>query len=92
MEGDAHTMIFQRETIEFLPVTVTRNGTPTTTGIEFAITPHSTRPTTWTPPTTLGTDIGVMVEGLPPGAYKVWARITATAETPVLQAATFEVV
>lgn len=84
-------MIFQRETTEFLPITINKDGTPTTTGIQFTITPYGTRPTTWATPTTLGTDIGVMVTALPPGNYIVWARITTTGETPVLQATTFEV-
>lgn len=85
-------MIFQRETNEFLPITVTRDGTTITTGIQFAITPHTTRPITWDTPTTLGTDIGVMVTALTPGIYKVWARVTTTGETPVLHVDTFEVV
>lgn len=85
-------MIFQRETEEFLPVTITRDGTPTTTGIQLTITPHTARPTTWGTPTTLGTQIGVMVSALPPGIYKVWARITTTGETPVLHVDTFEVI
>ena len=85
-------MIYQRETQEFLPVAVTRDGAPITTGIEHAITPYGTRATTWTAPTILSGKTGVMVQGLAPGEYIVWTRITTAGETPVLQTITFEVV
>ena len=80
---------YPRETIEFQPVVITVDGVTVTTGIQFAIVPAGTRPTTWTAPTTLGADSGVMVSGLTAGVYVVWAKITSSPETPVVECGRF---
>jgi hypothetical protein len=76
---------FERETVEFQPVTVTLNGTPVTTGVKFAIAVPGARPATFSAPATLAGEIGVMVQGLAPGGYYIWAQITSSPETPVIR-------
>jgi len=75
---------YPRESVEFQPVTVTVDGTPVTTGVQFCITAHGGRPVTWVAPTTLDGKIGVMVTGLTPGLYDIWAQITSSPEIPVI--------
>ena len=75
---------YERESIEFQPVTVTVDGVAVTDGVTFCIAPPSERPTRFTPPTTLGGKIGVMVQGLTPGGYRIWARILSNPEQPII--------
>jgi hypothetical protein len=82
---------YPRETVEFQPVAVTVNGTPVTTGVQFAIAAAGARPITWAAPVTLNAQIGVMVENLQPGVWHVWAQITSTPEIPVIDCGAFEV-
>lgn len=86
---------FQRETLEFLPINVWVNGTAVTAAVEATIVELGARPTTWGSAVTLGTAIGVMVNGTAlggPGTYQVFARITDSPEVPVLDVGTFRVV
>jgi hypothetical protein len=85
---------FQRETYEFLPVSVTVNGTAVTTGVTFAVCEVDSRPATWGSATTLGTAIGVMVNGtaLGVGTFEVFARVVSSPEIPVLDCGTFRIV
>ena len=76
--------IYERESIEFQPVTVTVNGTPVTTGVTLAITPNGTRPLAYVAPTTVDGKIGVMVQGLTHGLYDVWAKVNSTPEAAVI--------
>lgn len=82
---------FERESVEFQPVVVTRDGVTITTGISTSITSLGTRPTVWTPAVTVGTQIGCMVSGLSVGAYTVWVQVTDSPETPVKNAGNFVV-
>ena len=75
---------YERESIEFLPVTVTVDGQPVTAGVTFCIAPQSARPTEFAAPVTLGGKIGVMIQGLTPGGYRIWAKVTSNPETPVI--------
>jgi len=76
---------FERESIEFQPVTVTLDGQPAdTAALAFAITPQGTRPTTFTPPTIIGGKPGVMVQGLPVGNHTIWAKATSSPEIPIM--------
>lgn len=67
-----------KETREFNAVTVTLDGTARTTGVELTVIPDdaTTRPTNWIPPVVRGEKIGIMIENLEPGSYRVFARIT----------------
>ena len=84
-------MSYPRETIEFQPVTVTVDGVAVTTGVEFCVVSAGARPGTWAAPTTIGGKIGVMITGLAPGMYEVWAQITSNPEIPVIDCGTFSV-
>lgn len=75
---------YERESTEFQPVTITVDGTVTTAGVTFCVAPNGTRPATFVAPTTVNGKIGVMVTGLQPGIYRVWAKVTSNPETPVL--------
>lgn len=82
---------YPRETVEFQPVTVTVDGTAVTTGVTFAVVAFGTRPVTFAAPTTLGERIGVMVTGLTPGIWQVFAKIVSSPETPVVDCGHFTV-
>jgi hypothetical protein len=83
---------FQRETVEFQPVSLAANGSPIQDGVEFSIVLDGRRPDTWVPAVHLSGKLGFMVQGRAPGAYHVWARITANPETPVIDCGIFRVI
>lgn len=86
---------YQRETDEFLPVRVTRAGTPVTSGLEFCIVPTNQRPSGWVPQITREVDgttkVGVQVVDLTQGTWAVYARVAAEPDTPVVKAGEFYV-
>jgi hypothetical protein len=75
---------YERESVEFQPVTITVDGTAVTTGVTFCLAPDGVRPVTFAAPATVAGKIGVLVTGLTPGAYRVWAKIASNPETPIL--------
>lgn len=75
---------YPRETVEFQPVTVAINGLSVLVGIQFALTSGTARPTTWANPATVSGKIGVMITGLAPGIWTVWAKVVYSPETPVI--------
>jgi hypothetical protein len=85
------TNYYPRETVEFQAVTITVDGEPVTEGVEFCVTPDGERPDTWKAPTTLDAKIGVMVQGLAVGNYRVWAKILSNPEIPVVECGYFRV-
>jgi hypothetical protein len=87
------TNLYERETLEFQPVSVTLDDVEITTNVEFAVLLGNARPVEldWATPTTLDDRIGVMVDSLTPGTYAVWARITSTPEVPVIDCGRFRV-
>lgn len=82
---------YPRETVEFQPVEVKVDGAVVTDGVQLALTTGSDRPTDWNDPTVVAGGIGVMVEGLAVGTYHVWAKVTSSPETPVVDCGTFRV-
>lgn len=82
---------YPRETDQFVEVDITLNGSPTTTGITFAVVPDGTRPTTFTAAKTRGQVIGVEITGLTPGMYHVYAKATDTPYAPVIDCGVFQV-
>lgn len=84
---------YPRESVEFQPILITLDGTPFTTAadIEVCITAPSARPSTWIASTSLGGEIGVMIQNLAVGSYVVWARITDSPEIPVINCGSFAV-
>lgn len=78
----------ERESIEFIPVTVTVDDVVTQTGVTLAILAIGTRPTAFTARYELEGEIGILVNGptLGPGTFTVWYKITDSPEIPVGQA------
>ena len=76
-----------RESVEFFPVNVLLDGAPTN-DFSTSVAARGTRPTTWTPATVVGGRAGVMIAGLQPGTYRVWARVSADPESIVVMAGT----
>lgn len=84
--------VFERETTEFVPVTVTVDGAITTTAVQFAVTDAFTeRPVTWVNAVIIGGKTGFMLQGRAVGSYRVWAKVTDAPETPVIDCGTFRV-
>jgi len=75
---------YPRETVEFQPATVTVDEVEVTTGVKFAIVAEGARPTAWVDPVPVDGRIGVMLTGLTPGLYQVYAQVASTPETPVV--------
>lgn len=82
---------YERETVQFHPVAVTRNDETVTTGVEFAVTAPGNRPETWAPAEVVAGQTGLMVENMAPGPYTVWARVTSGVERVVIDTGTIEV-
>jgi hypothetical protein len=74
---------FPRETVEYLPLTATLDGTETST-FQVAVVPHNTRPTTWTP-------APYLLQNMTPGVYDVYTKVTDSPESPVVQAGTIHI-
>lgn len=86
------SITFERESVEFQPIVVTRDGVTITSGIATCIAQLGTRPVTFIPSVTVGTQIGCMVGGLTVGTYNVWVQITDNPEIPVKNAGSFTVI
>jgi protein-disulfide isomerase len=82
---------FPRESIEFLPITVTVDGVKVSTGVTFAKTTGADRPTVFNAAVTVGSNIGVMVAGEPTGLTTIYAKVTGTGETPVIMCGQYRV-
>lgn len=80
-----------RESVEFVPVTVTVDGATVTTGVELAVVQDGERPTVWAAPVTLSGQIGVMTGTYAVGTWRVWARVTSNPEVPVVDCGYFRV-
>lgn len=65
-----------RETSEFVRVEVrVDNVALPATDLDYALTPHQERPTSWSPMTVDDDDkTGFTVEDLTPGEYRIWVR------------------
>lgn len=83
------TNAYPRESVEFQPVTVTRDGVVITSGLSFAIVPDGDRPVTFTAAEILGGETGVMIQGLERGTYRIFAKITSAPEVPVIDCGYF---
>lgn len=82
---------YPRESVEFQPVQVTLNGAPVVSGVSLAVVRDGQRPVTFTPAQTMDGLTGVMIGGLAPGAYRVYAQLSAGLETPVVDCGYFYV-
>lgn len=75
---------YPRETVEFQPIIIKKDDVVITTGISTALVAHGARPTVWTAATVLGLEVGVMLTGLTPGTYDIYAKIVDVPEAPVI--------
>jgi hypothetical protein len=82
---------FPRESVEFQPVTVTRDGSTVSTGVSFSIVPDGERPEEFTAAMTMFGKTGCMVSGLDRGTYRIFAKIADSPETPVIDCGYFYV-
>ena len=91
---------YPRESVEFQPVTVTRDGITVTSGLSrrgllwwrarsFAVVTDGARPSTFTPATVLDGKAGVLLTGLAVGTYRIFAQLTADPEVPVIDCGYF---
>lgn len=70
------TATFQRETYDWLKVTVHHAGVVYEGAWEYQIVPHGDRPTgTWVAAVQNGGDLGVVIQGLAPGYHWLFYRI-----------------
>jgi hypothetical protein len=84
--------LYPRETDEFQPVTVTVDGVAVSSGVKFSVVVTTARPLVWVDPVSLSGKIGVMVSGLAPNDYRVYAQVTSSPEIPVVDCGTFRVI
>jgi hypothetical protein len=83
---------YPRETVEFLFVTVKLAGVEVQDNVTLCVAlSGSTRPAEWVEPSTLDGKIGILITGLIPGYYVVWAKVTSNPEIPVIDCGTFHV-
>ena len=80
---------YPRESVEFQPVKVTRDGLTITTDLEFAVVPDGARPVTFMAAAVVGGLTGVIVSGLSEGTYRIFARVTTAQEIPVIDCGYF---
>lgn len=77
--------VVQRETHEYVPVEVTKDGTIITANLEYSIVPWGDRPVSWSNMVVSGQVTYVEVNGLDAGYYDIYVRITDAPETPVIR-------
>ena len=83
--------IYQRESIEFQPITVSVDGASVLTGVKTCIVSANVRPVVFITAATLNGKIGATIQGLTPGTYDLWVQVTDSYETPVLKCGSFAV-
>lgn len=81
--------LFERESVEFLPVEVKLDGRPFSGDISYAIVRDGDRPVTFTPAVILGQKPGVMIQGFAAGTYRIFAKVNSTPEVPVIDCGYF---
>lgn len=69
-----------RESREYLFVTVRRDTVVVTAGVRLAITAEDARPTEWTDADVISDATAILVAGLTPGRYRVWAEVSIGSE------------
>ena len=80
---------YPRESVEFQPVRVTQDGAAVTTDLSFAVVRDGQRPVEFTAAVVLAGVTGIMVSGLEPGTYRIYAKLTTAAEIPVIDCGYF---
>jgi hypothetical protein len=86
MEGEHLMPAIPRESIEYVYVTVTRNGETVTDGIQFAITATDERPSIWNPATIVDGKTAYLTTALTePTTQLLWVKTINGAETPIMR-------
>jgi len=87
------TNIYPRESVEFQPVLVTRDNVIITSGVSFAVITPTARPQSsdWFAATVLQGATGFLTGTYAPGVWNVWAQISDSPETPVINCGSFQV-
>lgn len=84
---------YERETAQFQGVEVCFDGVPVFSGVQLSLALGSERPTQWQDPILRDGVIGLMVEGLTPGQWFVYAKVAdGTGDIPVKECGSFYVV
>jgi len=85
-------MTYPKETKEFQPIRVRVDGADVLTGVEVAVVAPSVRPTTWVAPVTMDNgQLAVLIDGMAPGSWNVWAKVTTADEAAVIYCGSFKV-
>lgn len=80
---------YPRESAEFVPVNVTRDGVPVTTGVSLAVVTDGFRPETFLAADIVAGKPGLFISALGPGTYRIFAQLAAPPETPVIDCGYF---
>lgn len=80
---------YERETVDFQPVNVTVGGAPVTAGVSLCVVPEDQRPAAFSPAVVRGPTLGVVIAGMSPGTYDVYAKVAAGADVPVIKCGSF---
>lgn len=85
-------MTYPQETKEFQPIRVRVDGVEVLTGVEVAVVAPSARPTTWVAPSIMESgQLAILVDGIAPGSWNVWAKVTTVDEAAVIYCGNFKV-
>lgn len=83
---------YPQETKEYQPIKVFVDGIEVFENVDVAIVPTNTRPTVWSPAIVLDSGhLAVLVDGLDPDIWNVWARVTTDDEIAVIYCGNFRV-
>lgn len=82
-----------RETAELMPFEITLDGTVQTVNVSYSIVTESqnARPTTWTAAEVADGRTHARISGMTPGFYRLFVRVSAGTETPVVDCGLFQI-
>jgi hypothetical protein len=80
---------YPRESVEFQPVKITRDGVEVINDLGFAIVPDGERPEDFVAGVFVEGKIGIMIQDLERGTYRIFAQLTSTPEIPVIDCGYF---
>lgn len=96
---DPMTNVYPLGSIEFQPILVTRDNVVITSGVSFAVIALNTAPASadWFSATVLPTAAypsgatGFLTGSYAAGTWAVWAKISDSPETPIINCGTFQI-
>jgi hypothetical protein len=75
----------------YLPINVELNEVPVTANVTVCVALAGVDPVTFVTPDLVSGALFYMIQGLTPGFYKVWAKVTSSPEIPVFELGEFRV-